>query len=496
MMKTVLGIDVGTQSSKVMFYDFENRKVVALASAAHDIVSREDGTSEQEPAWWAEAVRSALGQVDPAIRATAVALAVSGQQHGLVSLDAEGRPTAPAKLWNDTSTVKQCDELTAAFGGRSLLISELGNPILPGYTAGKILWLKQNNPEAFDRTRHVLLPHDYLNYLLTGAYTMEYGDASGTGLFDVRSRLWNREICDAIDGRLLDMLPTPTAPDAGAGWVIAEASRQFGIPEGIPVATGGGDNMMAAVGTGAVEDGSLTMSLGTSGTLFGYSSVPVVDPQGIIAAFCSSTGGWLPLLCTMNCTVATEQFRDLLLISLDDIDALAESVPAGSDGLMVMPYFTGERIPNLPRARASIQGMTLGNTSKAHIMRASMEAAIYGLKVGLDSLQALGMNADGITITGGGSRSRVWRQIAADICGLPIRLPVHADSAALGAALQALWYKNRVIDGKPDEITEIVRSHLSAGDGEVILPSKDAQSYRRGYEEYRQYLEILSPKYT
>jgi xylulokinase len=419
---------------------------------------------------------------------------VSGQQHGFVALDGDGEPLGPAKLWNDTSTVAQCDEITRAFGGRERLIAEAGNPLLPGYTAGKILWLKQNRPADFRRMKHILLPHDYLNFLLTGQYSMEYGDASGTGLLDVRARRWNAELCAVIDEDVLSMLPDLRGPEQGAGWVSAAAAERFGIPEGIPVATGGGDNMMAAIGTGAVADGSLTMSLGTSGTLFGYCSSPVVDDEGIIAAFCSSTGGWLPLLCTMNCTVASEKFRSLFDVPLGQLDGLVAGVPAGSEGLIVLPYFTGERIPNLPRARASVLGMNLQNATQAHMLRASMEAAIYGLKIGLDGLERLGMKAERITITGGGSRSRLWRQIAADITGLPIELPVHADSAAMGAALQALWYLEGPVRGGDEDIARICAEHLG-GDGEIVYPSANRASYEAGYLEYRRYLDLLSPLY-
>lgn len=494
-MQTVLGIDVGTQSSKVMLYDYRAQKVAALASAPHQLISKADGTSEQHPRWWLEAVKTALGSVDPEIRQSAVAVAVSGQQHGLVALDEAGEAVYPAKLWNDTSTVDQCNELTSAFGGSRRLIEEVGNPILPGYTAGKILWLKRNHPQAFARLGHILLPHDYINFLLTGEYRMEYGDASGTGLFDVRSRSWNKEICRLVDERLLDMLPEPKGPETGAGWVTRRASEEFGIPEGIPVAGGGGDNMMAAIGTGTISDGSLTMSLGTSGTLFGYSSKPVVDPGGTIAGFCSSTGGWLPLLCTMNCTVATERFRGLLSVGLKELDSMVDQVPAASDGLIVMPYFTGERIPNLPRARGSIQGMTLDNSDAPHIIRASMEAAIYGLKIGLDSLEKFGMKAESITITGGGSRSRTWRQIAADILELPVTLPVHPDSAAMGAALQALWYRELLNDGSNVFMENVIAPHLKNREDRRIEPGEARENYQQGYAEYLAYLELLETRY-
>jgi len=233
-----------------------------------------------------------------------------------VPLDEQGKAIRPVKLWNDTSTAVECAELTKQAGGEAALLTITGLLMLPGYTAPKIYWLKRHEPEHFARLRHVLLPHDYINYLLTGNYVTEYGDASGTALFDVRTRSWSKSIADLIDPVLLSYLPPVIEPDRPAGEVSLKAALRFGIPQGALVAAGGGDNMMSAIGTGTVRDGFLTMSLGTSGTLYGYSDVPIVDPEGNLAAFCSSTGGWLPLLCTMNCTVASEQMRVLFDMSI------------------------------------------------------------------------------------------------------------------------------------------------------------------------------------
>ena len=311
-MKTVCGIDLGTQSCKILVYDADGRKVLASAQAPLGMISRDDGAREQEASWYAGALAACFAAIDPGVRATIAALGVSGQQHGFVPLDEDGRPLHPVKLWCDTSTAAECAELTAAAGGEAALLAETGMPMLPGYTAPKILWLKKNHPERFARLAHVLLPHDYVNFLLTGEYSAECGDASGTALFDVRRRRWSAFACALVDPRLERLLPPLRAPGEAAGRVSAAAAAAFGIPEGAAVSSGGGDNMMGAIGTGTVRDGFLTMSLGTSGTLYGYSDAPVVDPSGRLAAFCSSTGGWLPLLCTMNCTVASERTRALL----------------------------------------------------------------------------------------------------------------------------------------------------------------------------------------
>jgi xylulokinase len=496
IMKTVIGIDVGTQSTKVVFYDYENKQIAATGSAPHEIVSKDDGTSEQDASWWITAIEKSMSQISAEIRKTAEAVGVSGQQHGFVPLDKDGNVLYRVKLWNDTSTVTECEEITKAFGGNEKLFQEAGNLILPGYTAAKILWLKKNKPDLFSRLTHVLLPHDYVNFVLTGKYTMEFGDASGTGLLNIRDRKWNKELCAVIDSELSAMLPTPGSPEEGAGVVSEEAAGRFGIPRGIPVSTGGGDNMMAAIGTGTVRDGQISMSLGTSGTLFAFSSKPVIDAAGTIAAFCSSNGGWLPLLCTMNCTVATEQTRKLFDVDVDQLDSLTGPVPPGSNGVTVLPFFTGERVPNLPLAKASIMGLSPTNTSKENILKASMEAAIYGMRLGLNSLSELGISARQITLTGGGSKSRVWRQLAADITGVPVRLPGFHDSAALGAALQALWYKDIYQkNGKVPEMAEYVEEYIGSQETEAIEPGNNEKAYKEGYERYARYIDLLTPLY-
>ncbi|MDC7226050.1 MAG: xylulokinase [Spirochaetales bacterium] len=491
-MKTVLGIDVGTQSSKVLFYDYESKKVAAVASAPHELITGSDGTSEQEARWWIEAIRAALVEIPEEVRRTAIAAGVSGQQHGFVPVGEDGMVLHRVKLWNDTSTAAECGELTDAFGGEKKLIKEAGNPVLPGYTASKILWFKKNYPEEFSRMEWVMLPHDYINYFLTGEVTMEYGDASGTGLLNIRERTWNVALAAAIDPDLPNKLPPLYSPEHGAGKVTAEAATYFGIPEGIPVSCGGGDNMMASIGTGAVVPGVLSMSLGTSGTLFGYSDKPVIDEDGIIAAFCSSSGGWMPLLCTMNCTVATEQARELFDTDIKELERLVAEVPPGADGVTVLPYFSGERIPNMPHAKASIMGLNMNNLTRGNILAASMESAIYGMKIGLESLTRLGMTAAKIVLTGGGSRNPIWRQMAADITGLPVVILSNHDSAALGAAVQALW---QVEQANGAALETLVDEHILSAGSETINP-ENVEAYKEPYNRYTEYLGNLKNLYV
>ncbi len=497
-MNTVLGIDMGTQSIKFLVYDYESRKTAATAQQKLDIITKADGTSEQKAEWWIEAAKKCSDSIEPGIRNSIRAVGVSGQQHGFVPADSDGKPLYNAKLWNDVSTAAECREITERFGGEEKLIAVAGNKVLPGYTAPKVLWLKKNKPELYARLAHIMLPHDYMNFFLTGEYTAEYGDASGTAFLDVRKRCWSKDVLRAIDPDrdLLSCLPELKDADDLAGFVTQKAASYFGIPEGIPVSTGGGDNMMGAVGTGAVQEGVLTMSLGTSGTIYVYGDNPLIDPEGNLAAFCSSTGGWLPLLCTMNCTVATEQMRALFEMPLDELNAKAESAGPGAGGIIMLPYFSGERTPSLPNGRAVIAGMNMNNVTEANIMRASMESAVFGLKLGFESLAALGVKTNEVRLIGGGAKSALWRKITADALNAKVVTLVEEEAAALGAALQALWaLKNS--EESHSELSDITDKHIRLREEETVFPDPSSvKEYEQVYDEYKQYLELLKPKFV
>lgn len=436
-----LGIDCGTQSLKTVALDGDSGKILASASKAYGMVGGlPQGHLEQDPhVWWdalQETVQKVLAALGPR-RSEVRGIAVSGQQHGFVPLDAAGEVIRPAKLWCDTSTAPQCGELRGKFGGRDAVIALAGNDFLPGFTAPKILWLKQNEPDNFARLAQVALPHDYLNLRLTGALRMEYGDASGTALLDVRRREWSGEICAAIDPGLPEKLPDVGSSRVPCGALRPELAREWGLGD-VAVGAGGGDNMMAAIGTGNVVPGAVTASLGTSGTIFACTDAPVVDPRGEIAAFCDSNDRWLPLLCTMNVTVATELFRGMFAWDHAREDAEIASVAPGADGLVFLPYLQGERTPDLPHGRGVLHGMTTSNVTPAHIARAVMEGVTLGLAYGLLRMKELGVAPQTIRLTGGGSNSAVWRQICADVFGCPVVTMKSAEGAALGAAIQAL----------------------------------------------------------
>lgn len=437
-----LGIDCGTQSLKTVALDGDSGKILASASKAYGLIEGlPAGHAEQDPATWWDALCETVGKVltDLGSRKSGVrGIGVSGQQHGFVPLDANFGAIRPAKLWCDTSTTAQCDEIRSTLGGRGKTIELAGNDILPGFTAPKILWLKQNEPANFARLAHVALPHDFLNLKLTGTLRMEFGDASGTALMDVRSRTWCREVCGAIDPRLVEMLPPLGSSLEPAGTLLPQLAAEWGLRPDIVVGAGGGDNMMAAIGTGNTRPGIVTASLGTSGTIFACAGKPVVDPQGEVAAFCDSAGHWMPLLCTMNVTVATEAFRKLFGWDHARMESEISGVAPGADGLLFLPYLQGERTPNLPHGCGVLHGMTTANISPAHIARAAMEGVTLGMAYGLRRMESLGLKPSEIRLTGGGSQSPAWRQILADAFGCPVVAMEGPEGAALGAAVQAL----------------------------------------------------------
>jgi xylulokinase len=496
VMQTVCGIDLGTQSCKIIIYDYEKKSIVAQSQAPVDMIVENDGTREQKGEWYDAALKICFDRIERAVKNSIVAIGVSGHQHSFVPLDEKGKTVYNVKLWCDTSTVAECEELTKLAGGEKKLIAKTGLPMRPGYTAPKILWLKKHKPKAFARLRHVLLPHNYINFLLTGAYSAEYGDASGTALFDVRERKWSSQICKYISPELESWLPPLIASGDAAGKVSKEAAELYSIPEGALVSSGGGDNMMSAIGTGTVRDGFLTMSLGTSGTLFGFSKKPVIDPTGNLAAFCSSSGGWLPLLCTMNCTVASEEFRTLFGLDVKAFDSDAARSPIGANGIVVLPFFNGERTPNLPNGRAGINGITAANFKRENLARAALESAIFGMRIGMEGFNTLGFKAKEIRLTGGGSRSPLWQNIAANVMNLPLRVPSGGEAAAMGGAIQALWCLLRKAPGKKATIEALTDEHVILEGGTTVQPEKKTVAlYDKAYAEYSRYLGVLSPLY-
>lgn len=482
-----IGIDNGTQGTKVCAFSTKTYSIIAEASAKHDIIENENGRREQDPKWWIDAASSALKEIMPKINAKLVkGISVSGQQHGCVPLDEKGNVLRPAKLWCDTETVEECKIITDAVGGPDKVIAEIGNSIATGFTASKVLWIKRHEPEVYKKIAHILLPHDYLNYWLTGNYVTEMGDASGTAYFDIRKRQWSEKILKAIDPDrdLRSVLPEVKNWDDAAGKIRPEIAKQFGLPEDVIVGSGGGDNMMAAIGTGCVQPGTIACSLGTSGTIFTYDSSPVVDPNGELAAFCSSSGGWLPLICTMNVTVATEQTRNIFGLSIEEFNKEVEKAPPGSGGIILVPYFNGERTPARPTSHASFSGITTVNFTRANMCRASMEGVTLGLRYGINILENLNIKPKMIICVGGGSKSSVWRQIIADVFRCSVCVPSVTEAGALGCVIQAICCVAKA-SGKPIDIKEVCQKVVKIDEKTKCEPNQaNVALYEKLFKEY------------
>ena len=486
-----LGIDCGTQGTKALILDADSGRVLGQGSARHGLIEGANGRREQLPSDWLTACEQAIHQ---ALNAAGIdgrqilGIGVSGQQHGLVLLDERGEVLRPAKLWCDTESAPQNQRLLDYLGGEAGSLERLGVAIAPGYTVSKLLWTRETQPEVFVRIAHVLLPHEYLNYWLSGRCCSEYGDASGTGYFDVRRRSWDSVLLNHIDpsGRLVAALPELIESERCVGRIRPELAERLGINPAAMIASGGGDNMLGAIGTGNIQPGAITMSLGTSGTLYAYSDQPRVSPQPQVATFCSSSGGWLALICTMNLTNASGIVGQLLELDIQQFAALAAQAPVGAEGLLLLPFFNGERVPALPTATASLLGMTAGNLTRANLCRAVIEGSLFGLRYGLDLLRAGGCESQRIRLIGGAAQSPLWRQMVADIMATPLICPTHTEAAALGAAIQAAWCLAHE-QGQATSLEQLCQRCVSLdGNSETHPDPQRSGEYQNVYRRYRE----------
>ncbi|WP_339489274.1 xylulokinase [Pseudomonas sp. EL_65y_Pfl2_R95] len=492
-----LGIDCGTQGTKALILNPETGEVLGQGSASHQLISGPNGRREQHVDQWLtaleQATHAALQQAGLSGQAIK-GMAVSGQQHGLVLLDQQGTVLRPAKLWCDTESTAENQKLLDDLGGEAGSIERLGVAIAPGYTLSKLLWTQRHHPKIYAQIAHILLPHDYINYWLTGRCCSEYGDASGTGYFNIRTRTWDTELLDHLDptGRLIKALPELIEPDQPVGTLRAEAAQRLHLNPDVIVASGGGDNMMGAIGTGNIRPGAITMSLGTSGTLYAYGDQPVISSHPQVAAFCSSSGGWLPLICTMNLTSASGLIQHLLELNLDDFATLVDSAPIGADGLLLMPFFNGERVPALPHATASLSGITSENLNRANLCRAVVEGTLFSLRYGLDLLRDSGIKSREIRLIGGAAKSPMWRQAVADIMATPLVCPEHTEAAALGAAIQAAWCAAK-LSGKSVSLDLLCNACVRLDQSTQTDPDpRRSAQYEVAYQRYLQQLTSLS----
>jgi xylulokinase len=440
-MDYFLGIDSSTTATKALLID-ETGQVAGVASSSYNYETPRPLWSEQDPGLWWDAAIHSIRQL---LKQTGIApdrivsVGLTGQMHGLVLLDSQGEVLRPAILWNDQRTGAQCDEIRARLG-KERLIQITGNDALTGFTAPKILWVAQNEPDVYNRTRHILLPKDYLRYKLTGDYAMDRAEGSGTLLFHLENRNWSPEILSALDIPAEWLPPTYEGPQV-TGMIKAEAASATGLHEGTPVVAGGGDQAAQAVGVGAVRSGVIALTLGTSGVVFATTESPLIEPEGRLHAFCHAMPDrWHFMGVMLSAAGSLQWYRDTLAPDLDFNDLVDEAVdiPPGSEGLLFLPYLTGERTPYPdPLAKAAWIGLTIRHT-RPHITRAVLEGVAFGIKDSFTLIQKAGLGEiEQVRISGGGARSPLWRQIIGDVLGVELVTVNTTEGAAYGAALLA-----------------------------------------------------------
>ena len=487
-MRYVIGIDTSTTATKAVVID-QLGAVVAEGAERYGFDVPRSGWSEQDPAlWWTattRAVRSALaaGSIDPR---SVVGVGLTGQMHGLVLLDAEHRVLRPAILWNDQRTAEQCEEIRDRVGA-DRLIEVTGNDCMTGFTAPKLLWVRHHEPEIFSRVAHVLLPKDHVRLQLTGELATDTSDGAGTLLFDVATRDWSQEILDALDIDRAWLPRTFEGPEV-TGTITSAAAEATGLAAGTPVVAGGGDQAANAVGVGAVDPGTMALSLGTSGVVFAPTDAPRIAAGGRAHAFCHAVPDrWHLMGVMLSAAGSLRWYRDALAPD-QDVASLTEeaaTAPAGSDGLWFLPYLTGERTPHPdPYIRGAFIGLAVEHR-RPHLTRAILEGVAFGLRDGLELMLEAGVPApEQIRASGGGIQSPLWRQILADVLDAEIATVATAEGAAFGAGLLAAvgvgWY---------DRVQDAAAAVVSVTP--VAAPGADAPRYRELHAAYQQLYPAL-----
>jgi xylulokinase len=493
-MAYFLGIDTSTTSSKALLID-ERGEVIATASSPHTLQTPRPLWSEQDPReWWgavAASIRAVLEQAG--LRGDEVAaVGLTGQMHGLVLLDEAGTVLRPAILWNDQRTQKQCDEIHACIG-KEKFIQITGNVALTGFTAPKILWVKQNEPDVFAKARHVLLPKDYIRYRLTGEYAMDKADGAGTVLFDLQRRDWSEEILGALDIPGDWMARTFEGPEF-TGQVTQEAASLTGLKAGTPVAAGGGDQAAQAVGVGAVQPGIVGLTVGTSGVVFATTPSALIEPEGRLHAFCHAVPGlWHFMGVMLSAAGSLQWYRDTLApgIAFDELLKDAEAIPAGSEGLQFLPYLSGERTPHPdPLARGAFVGLTLRH-GREHMTRAVLEGVSFGLKDSFTLIQNAGLGAiTQVRASGGGTRGALWRQILASALEAELVTVNTTEGAAYGAALLA-----GVGAGAWSDVAAACHACIKIT-GSTRPDTSQVEAYRKAYPLYQELYPALKSSFA
>jgi len=502
-MAYLLGLDISTTGAKALLID-EAGNVAASATTEYPLSTPRPLWSEQAPEdWWQGACASIQGALKQAglTGEDVSGVGLTGQMHGLVLMDKSGHVLRPAILWNDQRTGPQCAEITDRVGGLGKLLELTGNAVLPGFTAPKILWLRQNEPEVYERAAHLLLPKDYVRYRLTGEYATEVSDASGTSLLDVAHRRWSERMLSALEISA-DMLPRCTESPEVSGRIGAVAARATGLKAGTPVVGGAGDQAAQAVGSGIVKPGVISVTLGTSGVVFAHSETFSAEAQGRLHAFCHAVPGKWHLMGVMLSAGGSfrwlrdslgEPERSTALLTGDDAYDLltreAARARVGSDGLLFLPYLTGERTPHPdPEARGAFVGLTVRH-HKSHIVRSVLEGVAFGLCDSLELIKDLGVPIQQVRASGGGARSPLWRQIQADVFGTELVLVNITEGAAYGAALLAA-----VGAGVFASVDEAVSRTVRVTDSTSPIP-ENVGRYGELHPMYRSLYPALKPTF-
>ncbi|MCB0406272.1 MAG: xylulokinase [Bdellovibrionales bacterium] len=488
--KYAIGLDVGTSGTKALLVDNYGR-VLGHQESPHKIHAPKPTWSEQDPnAWW-KAADKAVSQLLSRFarcRSNIVAIGLSGQMHGSVFLDKTGSVLRPAILWNDQRTSRECEEITRLVGGRSALLRYTSNIALPGYTAPKILWVRNNEPKLFDKTRTILLPKDYIAWRLCGEFATDVGDASGTLLFNVRKRKWHKKVLRALD---LDPKLFCRAYESVSvvGELHAALARRWSLPAGkVKVVIGSGDQPAAAIGMGVLGEGDASLTLGTSGVVFAASATPADNAAGLLQSFCHAVPDtWCLFGCMLSAGASLEWLRDKVFEGQTVDSLLARASQATSNGLFFLPYLNGERCPYPdPHSRACWVGMQRGHT-RADLVRAALEGISFGLKDQLRALKSEGIQIRQLLCAGGGSRNAFWQQLQTDIYGIPTRRLDTPHASALGAALLAgtgagMW----------EDISAACKAGVHAG---PVTKPRRQRHYKSRYRVYRNLYPTLRPAF-
>jgi len=488
----LIGIDLGTSGTKTVLFD-QCGNSVSSAAVEYPLYQPQNGWAEQDPADWWDACVQTLRQVmrESGIAPSDVAgIGISGQMHGLVLLDEEGEVLRKSIIWCDGRTAQECAEITETVGAKRL-IEITANPALTGFTAGKILWVRKNESQIYERCRHILLPKDYLRYKLCGVFATEVSDASGMNLLDVPNRRWSEEMLSKLDINP-EWMPSIHESCEVTGAVTEEAAIRTGLAAGIPVVGGAGDNAAAAIGTGVVESGKAFTTIGTSGVVFAHSDTVTIDPEGRVHTFCSAVpGAWTVMSCTLAAGMSLQWLRNNFFqaemqaakgLGQDPyylMDRQAERIPIGANRLIFLPYLMGERSPLLdPDARGVFFGLSAIHT-KYDMLRAVMEGVVYAQRQCLDVLRGMGVHPNEMLATGGGGTSPLWRQMMADLFACPVTTVQNKEGPALGAAILA-----GVGTGLYPGIPEACRSLIGHNPAQHPVAEHSAR-YAEYYDIYR-----------